>query len=72
MMAPDNDTGSPDDPTEAVLVPAIHCTDGATLRRVRLLSPAQWEALPESQRPDRAEHIPGFGWVVGFPEQILN
>ena len=72
MMVPDEFPMSPDGPTEGAPVPAILCTDGPTLCRVRILSAAQWEALPQSDRPDRAEHVPGVGWVVGFPELVLN
>jgi hypothetical protein len=72
LRAFDDDPTRRDGSAEEASVPAIYCTDGPALYRVRILSPAQWEAVPESQRPDHAEYVPGVGWVVGFPEQILN
>jgi hypothetical protein len=53
-------------------VPPIHCTDGPGFYQVRILSEQEWESLPESQRPARAEYVPGVGWVVALPKQNLN
>jgi hypothetical protein len=43
---------------------------GDTLCRVYVLSEAQWDALPEAQRPATAEHFPGLGWVVATPRRL--
>jgi hypothetical protein len=40
------------------------CVVGETLREVRVLTEAEWEALPQDRRPTPAEHVPGLGWVV--------
>ena len=56
---------------ESLALPIL-CTDGSTLCRVRILTPAQWDALPPDQRPKRAEFVPALGWVVAVPVEELN
>lgn len=53
-------------------VPAIFCLDGPALCRVRVLSAEQWEALAEVDRPLRAAHVRGLGWIVASPVEHLN
>ena len=43
------------------------CAIGDTLCEVRVLSQAEWEALPEGRRPSAAEYFAGLGWVVAIP-----
>lgn len=40
------------------------CVIGDTLCEVRVLSEAEWAALPAERRPSAAEHFAGLGWVV--------
>jgi hypothetical protein len=47
--------------------PRPTCVVGDTLCEVRVLSEAQWEALPAERRPSPAEYYPGLGWVVATP-----
>ena len=44
--------------------PPVDCIVGETVRRVQILSDAQWNAIPPGQRPSPAEYFPGLGWVV--------
>ena len=44
------------------------CAIGDTLCEVRVLSEAEWEALPVAEQPSPAEHFPGLGWVVATPK----
>ena len=53
-------------------LPPLYCTDSPSLCRVRVLSDEEWNALPERDRPRRAEQVAGLGWVVAFPEIIEN
>jgi len=48
---------------------AVQCVVGETLRRVRVLSETQWEAIPLERRPSPAEYFPGLGWVVATADQ---
>ena len=51
--------------------PALaRCVVGDTLCQIRVLSDAQWQALPEADRPVTAAHVPGLGWVVATPGRI--
>jgi hypothetical protein len=65
---PMKDAGPTDEPgpTQAnpPRPPAAECILGETLCRVRVLSEAEWAALPPDRRPRAAEHFPGLGWVV--------
>ena len=45
----------------------VHCAVGDTLCELRVLSPAEWDALPPDRRPATAEYAPGLGWVVATP-----
>jgi hypothetical protein len=47
--------------------PPAECVVGDTLCRVRVLSEAQWEALPEADRPTTAAYFPDLGWVIATP-----
>jgi hypothetical protein len=70
---PDDASGrSPDEKPKAPAAAPLHCTDGETLCRVRVFTEAEWEAMPESERPARSEFVPGVGWVAAVPEQNLN
>ncbi len=57
--------------TRADVEPQL-CTVGAVLCRVRVFTQAEWDALPESERPATREHVPGLGWVAAVPIQGLN
>ena len=59
--------------TRTVAAPeAPLCTVGATLCGLRVFTEAEWEALPERDRPAAREHVPGLGWVAAVPVQGLN
>src|SRR6478736_1362578 len=63
MPEADNEPPRPaDDP--AAGPPRVECVVGETLCRVRVLSEAEWDALPPERRPRTAERFPGLGWVV--------
>ena len=47
--------------------PRPTCAIGDTLCEVRVLSEAEWDALPADRRPSPAEYFPGLGWVVASP-----
>jgi hypothetical protein len=47
--------------------PGVECVVGETLCRARVMSEAEWAALPEDRRPRVAEYFPGLGWVVALP-----
>ena len=49
-----------------------YCVVGPMLCRVRVWTEAEWEELPEDQRPELAEHVPGMGWFGAVPEVCLN
>lgn len=51
-------------PKPQIAPPRVQCVVGETLKEVRSLSEAEWEALHPDRRPDPAEHVPGVGWVV--------
>jgi hypothetical protein len=50
----------------------LFCTDVPVLCRVRVYTDAEWDALPTSERPRRAERVDGVGWVVAVPVEHLN
>jgi hypothetical protein len=54
-------------PEAATRTPRPTCVVGETLREVRVLSEAEWEAIPPEARPAPAEFFPGLGWVVAGP-----
>jgi hypothetical protein len=45
----------------------LTCAVGDTLCEVRVLTEAEWDALPAEERPSPAEHYLGLGWVVATP-----
>jgi hypothetical protein len=47
-------------------LPLTQCVVGETLCSVRVLSEAEFDALPPGRRPSAAEHVPGLGWVVAL------
>jgi hypothetical protein len=59
---------SPAPMTEAPL----YCVDGSIMCRVRVLTDEEWNALPTTGRPHRAERVQGLGWVVAIPVEHLN
>ena len=66
-MEPDRDRlaqhlARPGDASSAL--PRPTCVVGDTLCEVRVLSEAEWDALPADRRPSPAEYYPGLGWVV--------
>jgi hypothetical protein len=71
-MGPDGETNRltpvrPDEPIERT-----HCVDGPLFCEVRVISDAEWDALDPAERPERAEHFEGLGWVVAVPIQNVN
>jgi hypothetical protein len=48
------------------------CVVGETLREVRVLTEAEWKAIPQDRRPTPAEHVPGLGWVVAVMPGRVN
>jgi hypothetical protein len=51
----------------------FRCVIGDTLCYLYLLSPAQRDAIPESQRPHLTElYLPGLGWVVASPARLAG
>jgi hypothetical protein len=50
--------------------PPVDCIVGDTLRRVRVLTEAEWEAIPLDRRPAPAEYFPGLGWLVAGSVRI--
>jgi hypothetical protein len=57
-------------PTLPECVPPGQCVVGDTLCEVRVLSDAEWQAIPPDRRPATAEYFPGLGWVVATPGLI--
>ena len=71
MKAQDDPSVPNGKPPETQPDPA-RCLVGSRLCRVRVLSDAEFHALPENEKPAAAEHVDGLGWVVALPEENLN
>ena len=55
-------------PQPRSLPPALgECVVGETLRTVRIWTEAEWLAMTPEQRPTKAEHCPGVGWLSAGP-----
>ena len=52
--------------------PPVEVLCGPLLCRLRVWSDAEWAALPASERPARADHFPGLGWVGAVPVAAMN
>jgi hypothetical protein len=53
-------------------VPTIEVLCGPLLCRLRVWSDAEWAELPAWQRPARADHFAGLGWVGAVPVACTN
>jgi hypothetical protein len=45
---------------------------GDGLGRLEVWSEERWDAAAEHERPKKAEHVEGLGWVVAVPIRDLN
>ena len=69
MTSPDPDRITWPSPQDHPRSP-VRCVVGDTLCEVRVLSEAEWDALPPNRRPSTSEHVPGLGWVVATPGRL--
>jgi len=45
---------------------------GPVLCRLRLWTPAEWDALAKHRRPAHVTFAPGLGWVGAVPVAVMN
>jgi hypothetical protein len=64
-------SGTPYTPTDPAPEP-VQVLCGPFLCVLRVWSEAEWEALPERERPANSEHVPGLGWVGAVPAECVN
>ena len=56
-------------PSRPVTIPIVM---GPMLCDLRVWSDADWEALPDRERPAVRERVHGLGWLGAVPVQCLN
>jgi hypothetical protein len=57
---------------EARAFAAIQVVNGPLLCEIRFWTEAEWDALPDGERPEDCAHKPGLGWIGAVPTVFLN